>query len=46
MREAFRLEAETFARCASRPEALELVRGAQDHYDAGDDSPAAFGLPQ
>lgn len=43
-REALRLEAEAFARCAARPEAQQLMQAAQDRYAAGEDSPAAFGL--
>lgn len=44
LRDAFRLELETFAERASHPEVLALIRAAQERYDAGDDSPAAFGL--
>lgn len=46
MRDAFRLESEAFAECASLPESLALIRAAQERYDAGHDSTAAFGLPQ
>jgi enoyl-CoA hydratase/carnithine racemase len=46
MRDAFRLEAEMFAECASRPDTLHLIRTAQERYDAGQDSTAAFGLPE
>lgn len=46
LREALRKELETFATCASRPDALELIRDAQHRYDAGGDSFDAFGLPR
>jgi len=44
LREGLRKELETFAACASRPEALQLIREAQARYDAGRDSHDAFGL--
>lgn len=46
LRDALRREIETFAQCASRPEALALVREAQSRYDAGSDSYEAFGIPR
>lgn len=46
LREALRKEIETFAECASRPDALELIRGAKNRYDAGGDSYDAFGVPR
>jgi enoyl-CoA hydratase/carnithine racemase len=45
LRDGLRKEIETFAECASRPEALALIRDAQARYDAGGDSYEAFGLP-
>lgn len=46
LREALRMEIETFAACASRPDTLELIKGAQERYDAGADSYDAFGVPR
>jgi enoyl-CoA hydratase len=45
LRDGLRREIEAFAACASRPDALALVREAQARYDAGGDSRDAFGLP-
>ena len=44
LRDGLRKEIETFAECASRPEALALIRDAQARYDAGEDSYGAFGI--
>lgn len=46
LRDALRRELEAFAECASRPEALALVRAAQERYDDGGDSYEAFDLPR
>ena len=45
LRDALRKEIEMFVECASRPESLELIRGAKSRYDAGGDSYDAFGVP-
>ena len=46
LREALRKEIETFAGLASRPDVLELIKAAQERYDAGADSYRAFGVPR
>lgn len=46
MRDALRMELQTFSELASRPDTMDLVEAARAAYEDGGDSYDAFGLPR